>query len=65
MPVTKHFSVPISSFQIDDPCSFCLLNAIYRNFCSASAVTFVIIGHLNRSFYLLIYLLTCSCHRYG
>jgi len=31
----------------------------YRNFCSASAVTVVIIGHLNRSFYLL----TCLHHR--
>ena len=31
----------------------------YRNFCNASAVTVVIIGHLNRSFYLL----TCLHHR--
>ena len=30
----------------------------YRNFCSACAVTVVIFGHLNRSFYLLTYLLT-------
>jgi len=30
----------------------------YLNFCSACAVTVVIFGHLNRSFYLLTYLLT-------
>ena len=32
----------------------------YRNLCSACAVTVVILGHLNRSFYLLTYLLM-SC----
>jgi len=30
----------------------------YRNFCRACAVTVVIFGHFNRSFYLLTYLLT-------
>jgi len=30
----------------------------YRNFCTAWRVSVVILGHLNRSFYLLTYLLT-------